>query len=60
MMISLALTLLLWIVTVVNKKKIRKETVKKVTDRLWRIFCPSFYIRLFIELNHSLLLCGFI
>ncbi len=60
MVLVQALTLVLWIVTVVNKKWRKNRKVKKVTDKLWRILCPSFYFRLFIELNHSLLLCSFI
>jgi hypothetical protein len=47
-MLALTLTLILWIVTVVNKKCGGGTILIDVTDRFWRILTASFYLRLFI------------
>jgi hypothetical protein len=58
--VALLLTLVLSIVTAFNKALGEFRIIKDVTNTFWKVLCPAFFIRLFIELNHAVLLNSFL
>jgi hypothetical protein len=58
--VALLLTLVLSIVTAFNKALGEFRIIKDVTNTFWKVLCPAFFIRLFIELNHAVLLNSFV
>ena len=58
--VALLLTLVLQIVTGFNKALGEFRIIKDVTNKFWKVLCPAFFIRLFIELNHAVLLNSFV
>ena len=58
--VAILLSLVLSIVTAVNKALGVNRILKDVTNTFWKVFCPAFYIRLFIQLNHAVLLNSFV
>ena len=59
-LVVVLLTLFLSIGTAFNKALGENRILKDVTNTFWKILCPAFYIRLFIQLNHAVLLNSFI
>jgi hypothetical protein len=58
--VALLMTLVLSIVTAFNRALGENRIFKDVTNTFGKFLCPAFYIRLFIQLNHSVLLNTFL
>lgn len=54
------LNFVLFIVTAINKSLGENSVIKDFTNKIWKVLCPALYIRLFIQLNHAVLLNSFV
>jgi hypothetical protein len=57
---SALLTLLISIIAALNKALGENSKLKNITNKFWKVLCPAFYIRLFIQLNHAVLLNSYV
>jgi hypothetical protein len=58
--VAVLLTFILLIVTALNKALGENNIIKDVTTKFRKVLCPAFFLRLFIQLNHSVLLGSFV